>query len=54
MVDIYAVATLVGLVNFDVLSSVIPNIGATFFGAVVVITMLAAHSFDPQIDLGQF
>jgi len=49
MVDIYAVATLIGLVNFGVLSSVIPDIGATFFAAVVVITMLAAQSFDPRL-----
>lgn len=49
MVDIYVVAILVGLVNFGALSTIRPNIGATFFGAVVVVTMFAAHSFDPRL-----
>jgi len=49
MVDIYVVAILVGLVNFGALSTIRPGIGATFFGAVVVITMFAAHSFDPRL-----
>jgi paraquat-inducible protein A len=49
MVDIYVVAILVGLVNFGALSTIQPGVGATFFGAVVVITMLAAHSFDPRL-----
>lgn len=49
MVDIYVVAILVGLVNFGTLSTIQPGIGATFFGAVVVITMFAAHSFDPRL-----
>jgi len=49
MVDIYVVALLVGLVNFGALSTIRPGIGATFFGGVVVITMFAAHSFDPRL-----
>lgn len=49
MVDIYAVAILIGLVNFGPLANVSPGIGATFFGAVVVTTMFAAHSFDPRL-----
>jgi len=49
MVDIYVVAILVGLVNFEALSTIRPGIGATFFGAVVVVTMFAAHSFDPRL-----
>jgi len=49
MVDIYVVALLIGLVNFGALSTIRPGIGATFFGAVVVITMFAAHSFDPRL-----
>jgi paraquat-inducible protein A len=28
---------------------VIPGIGATFFGAAVVLTMFAAHAFDPRL-----
>ena len=49
MVDIYVVALLVGLVNFGALSTIRPGVGASFFGAVVVITMFAAHSFDPRL-----
>jgi paraquat-inducible protein A len=49
MVDIYVVAILAGLVNLGALSTVRPEIGATFFGAVVVVTMFAAHSFDPRL-----
>ena len=49
MVDIYVVALLVGLVNFGALSTIRPGIGATFFGAVVAVTMFAAHSFDPRL-----
>jgi len=49
MVDIYVVALLVGLVNFGALSTIRPGIGASFFGAVVVITMFAAHCFDPRL-----
>lgn len=49
MVDIYVVAILAALVNLGSLSTIRPGIGATFFGAMVVITMLAAHSFDPRL-----
>ncbi|MFH2091808.1 MAG: paraquat-inducible protein A [Pseudomonadota bacterium] len=49
MVDIYVVAILVGLVNFGSLSTIRPGIGIVFFGAVVVITIFAAHSFDPRL-----
>ena len=49
MVDIYVVAILTGLVNLGTLSTIKPGIGASFFGAVVVITMFAAHCFDPRL-----
>ncbi len=49
MVDIYVVAVLVGLVNLGVLATIRPEIGMSFFGAVVVNTMLAAMSFDPRL-----
>ncbi|MFH2058946.1 MAG: paraquat-inducible protein A [Pseudomonadota bacterium] len=49
MVDIYVVAILAGLVNFGFMSTVRPGIGVAFFGAVVVITIFAAHSFDPRL-----
>ncbi|MBI5185849.1 MAG: paraquat-inducible protein A [Nitrospinae bacterium] len=49
MVDIYVVAILAALVNLGSLSTIRPGIGATFFGAMVVITMFAARSFDPRL-----
>ena len=49
MVDIYVVAILAGLVNFGFMSTIQPGIGVAFFGAVVVITIFAAHSFDPRL-----
>jgi len=49
MVDIYVVAILAGLVNLGALSTIRPGVGAAFFGAVVVTTIIAAHSFDPRL-----
>ena len=48
MVDIYLIAVLSALVNLDALSTIAPGPGAQFFAAAVVVTMLAAHSFDPR------
>lgn len=49
MVDIFLVGILVALVRMDGLATVQPGVGATFFGASVVLTMLAAHAFDPRL-----
>jgi paraquat-inducible protein A len=49
MVDIYVVAILAGLVKLGALSTIRPGIGAAFFGAVVIVTIFAAHSFDPRL-----
>jgi paraquat-inducible protein A len=49
MVDIFLVGLLSALVSLDALSTIRPEIGAVFFAAVVVITMFAAHSFDPRL-----
>jgi paraquat-inducible protein A len=49
MVDIFLVGLLSALVSLDALSTIRPGVGATFFGAVVVITMFAAQSFDPRL-----
>jgi paraquat-inducible protein A len=49
MVDIFLVGLLSALVSLDALSTIRPGIGATFFGGVVVITMFAAHKFDPRL-----
>jgi paraquat-inducible protein A len=49
MVDIFAVTILVALVHLGALATIEADLGAVFFGAVVVLTMLAAESFDPRL-----
>jgi paraquat-inducible protein A len=49
MVDIFVVTILVALVRLGSLASIDAKPGAVFFGAVVVLTMLAAESFDPRL-----
>ena len=49
MVDIYVVTILVALVKLGALATIEAGPGAVFFGAVVVLTMLAAESFDPRL-----
>ncbi|TWI55621.1 paraquat-inducible protein A [Pseudomonas duriflava] len=49
MLDVLVVALVAALVQFRTLSSIEPRIGILFFGLVVVLTMLAAMSFDPRL-----
>lgn len=49
MVDIYVVTVLVALVKLGALANVDAGPGALYFAAVVVLTMLAAESFDPRL-----
>jgi paraquat-inducible protein A len=49
MVDIYVVTILVALVRLGNLASIQAEAGAAFFGAVVVITIFAAMTFDPRL-----
>lgn len=49
MVDIYVVTILVALVHLGAIATIEARAGAVFFGAVVVLTMLAAESFDPRL-----
>lgn len=49
MVDIFLVGLLSALVSLDALSTISPGIGASFFAGVVVVTMFAAHKFDPRL-----
>lgn len=49
MVDIFVVAILVALVQFGNLASVDAGLGALSFAVVVVLTMFAAHTFDPRL-----
>src|SRR6195952_178845 len=49
MIDIFMESILVGLVQFGKVASVYPGPGAIVFSAVVILTMLAARSFDPRL-----
>ena len=49
MLDVFVDAFIVALVQLDPLMSVAPGSGVVFFMAVVVLTMFAAHSFDPRL-----
>ena len=49
MLDIFVIAILVAVVNFGRLASVEANLGAIAFASVVILTMLAAVSFDPRL-----
>ena len=48
MLDIYVVTILVALVQLQALAAITPGPGAVAFGAVVVLTMVAALTFDPR------
>lgn len=49
MVDIYVGAVLVSLVQFKTIADITAGPGAVCFGAVVVLTILAANAFDPRL-----
>jgi len=49
MVDIYVVTILVALVQLRALAMIEARAGAVFFATVVILTMLAARSFDPRL-----
>ncbi len=49
MVDVYVVGVMTALVHFGGLSEIKPGMGANFFLLVVILTMLAAMSFDPKV-----
>jgi paraquat-inducible protein A len=49
MLDIFVVALLVALVQLRMFAVVRAGPAAAAFGAVVVLTMLAAHSFEPRL-----
>jgi paraquat-inducible protein A len=48
MMDIYVVTILVALVQLQTLAAIQPGPAAVAFGAVVVLTMSAAMTFDPR------
>ena len=49
MLDIFVIAILVTLVSFGNLASIEAGAGALAFAAVVILTMLAAITFDPRL-----
>ncbi len=49
MLDVYVVAILAALVQLPPLATVTPRVGAVYFGAVVVLSMLSAMAFDPRL-----
>ncbi len=49
MVDVYVVTILVALVQMGPLASIEAGMGAVYFSAVVVITILAAENFDSRL-----
>jgi paraquat-inducible protein A len=49
MLDIYVVALLATVVKFHSLANITAAPGAVAFGAVVILTMLAAQAFDPRL-----
>jgi paraquat-inducible protein A len=49
MLDVFVDTFTVALVQLQPLTSVAPGTGVLFFAAVVVLTMLAAESFDPRL-----
>ena len=49
MIDVFVVTIMVALVQLGALASIQAGSGAIFFCGVVIITMLAAASFDPRL-----
>ncbi|KVC97658.1 paraquat-inducible protein A [Burkholderia ubonensis] len=49
MLDVFVVALLSSLIRAGALATVTPGAGLPAFACVVVLTMLASHSFDPRL-----
>jgi len=49
MTDVFVVAILVALIQLGGILLITPGAAALAFGGVVIVTMLAAHSFDPRL-----
>jgi paraquat-inducible protein A len=49
MLDVFVDTFTVALVQLSPLMSVAPGMGVMFFAAVVVLTMIAAETFDPRL-----
>lgn len=53
MLDVFLLAVLVALVKLEKIATVLPGPGLVAFTAVVVLTILAAASFDPKLIWGR-
>lgn len=49
MIDVFVVSLLVALLQFGLLANVEPGAAALCFASVVVLTMIAAETFDPKL-----
>jgi paraquat-inducible protein A len=49
MVDVFVVAILVALVHLGGILVIRPGIAAVAFASLVMVTMVAAESFDPRL-----
>lgn len=49
MLDIFLIGMLVSMVKLDIFASITADTGASYFAAVVVVTLFAARSFEPRM-----
>ena len=49
MIDIFMISILIALIKLEAVATIEPGVGAVSFAAVVVITMIAAITFDPRL-----
>ncbi len=49
MIDVFMIAILIALVQFGTLTTIEAGIGVVAFASVVVLTMIAAETFDPRL-----
>ena len=49
MTDVFVVSILVALIHLGGILLITPGAAALAFGGVVIVTMLAAHAFDPRL-----
>jgi paraquat-inducible protein A len=49
MIDVFMISILVAMVRFSEMANVTANAGVVSFAAVVIITIFAAHAFDPRL-----
>lgn len=49
MLDVYVISLIVAVMNLGVVAGATAEIGAVAFASVVIVTMIAARSFDPRL-----